>query len=85
MLDLDDGRRRDLVDRRALTVDDEGDEVLRGLTVAESYFFLRFEQYPFQAHTGGEAAIYYQLKHKHLTARCRENINRMPHWFTSQG
>jgi hypothetical protein len=85
MLDLSDKRRRDLRDRRALTVDDEGDEVLLGLTVAESHFYLCFEHHPLEAHAGGEAAIYYQLKHKHLTARCRANIDRLPHWFTNQG
>lgn len=69
MLDLDDARRSELLLRGALTVDDDGDEVLVGLTLAESHFYLTFEEHPVETHDTGETSLYYQLKHKHLAAR----------------
>lgn len=69
MLHLNDVRRSELLLRGALTVDDDGDEVLVGLTLAESHFYLTFEEHPVETHESGETALYYQLKYKHLAAR----------------
>jgi hypothetical protein len=69
MLNLNDGQRSELLLRGALTVDEDGDEVLLGLTLAESHFFLTFEEQPVETHATGETVLYYQLKHKHLAAR----------------
>lgn len=41
MLELDEGLRRRLLARRALIVDEDGDEVFAGLTVSESVFYNR--------------------------------------------
>jgi hypothetical protein len=68
ILNLTDVQRSELVLRKALTVDDDGDEVLVGLTFAESKFFLAFEEYPVEIHATGETVLYYQLKHNHLKA-----------------
>jgi len=40
MLALDDAQRQELMAKRALTVDEAGDEILVGLTLAESHFYL---------------------------------------------
>lgn len=80
MLDLDDARRSELILRGALTIDDDGDEVLAGLTLAESHFYLVFEEHPVETHDTGETSLYYQLKHKHLAARAATllGVSSMP-------
>lgn len=70
MLDLDDTTRTRLRAKGTLIVDDEGDEVLAGLTVAESQFLLLFEQHPSVGFASAESSLYFHLKHKHLMARC---------------
>lgn len=76
MLNLTDERRRELLNRGALTVDADGDEVLVGLTLAETHVYLLFEEHPSQPHTSGELSVFYQLKHKHLCARGAKIMSR---------
>jgi hypothetical protein len=80
MLNLTDERRRELHDRGALTVDSDGDEVLVGLTLSESHFFLIMEEDPLELHATGELALYYQLKHKHLCTRSAAIMDRVADW-----
>ncbi|MRW82905.1 hypothetical protein GJ698_02220 [Pseudoduganella sp. FT26W] len=75
MLHLDEERRSDLLDKGALTVGADGDEVLVGLSLAESHFYLMYEENPIEAHDTGETALYLQLKHKHLAARGAALLN----------
>ena len=69
MLDIDDAQRSDLLLKGALTVDQDGDEVLTGLSLAETYLFLTFESHATAELSPTEVGHYLQLKHKHLAAR----------------
>jgi len=69
MLKMDDDKRASLVQKGALEIDGDGDEVLTGLSLAESHFFLVYEEHPAETHSAAETAVYLQLKHKHLVAR----------------
>lgn len=69
MLMLDTVKRAALLQKEAIWVDADGDEVLAGLTLSESHFFLAYEEHPVEAHPPPETAMYLQLKHKHLVAR----------------
>jgi hypothetical protein len=69
MLDIDDATRARLRASGALVVDQDGEEVYAGLTLAESQFFVRWEKDPGVGHASAEAVLYLDLKHKHLVAR----------------
>lgn len=67
MLYLSDVERKELTSRHALSEDDDGDEVLSGLTVGESHFVMAFQCFPFELHTTAEGNIYLQLHAKHIS------------------
>lgn len=69
MLKMNQEKRAELLHKEALCTDPEGDEVLVGLTLAESHFFLAHEEQPLESHAQAETAVYLQLKHNHLVAR----------------
>lgn len=70
MLNLNETLRDRLLATGALVVDEDGDEVLAGLTVAESKFFLFYEIDPRDGYASAETNLYFELRHKHLVARC---------------
>jgi hypothetical protein len=76
VLNLTEKQRTELSHRHALTVDAEGDEVLLGLTSAESTFYLILDKAPSEIQDAGERAIFYRLKLKHLYARSDEIMRR---------
>jgi hypothetical protein len=53
----------------ALAVDRDGDEVLAGLSVAESEFFLSFDNEPEDGCETAENLLFLSLQHRHLIAR----------------
>ncbi|NGZ86218.1 hypothetical protein [Duganella aceris] len=53
----------------ALAVDREGEEVLAGLSVAESVFFLSFNDEPDDGNETAENLLFLSLQHRHLVAR----------------
>jgi len=69
MLDIDATTRAKLRASGSLVLDQDGDEVFAGLTLAESLFFWEWEKDPDDGHASAEAALYLELKHKHLVAR----------------
>lgn len=69
MLDLSDEQRRELMHRGALTSNADGHEVLVGLTLAESRFYIAYGRVEQSDPASDETTLYYQLKHKHLSAR----------------
>lgn len=69
MLDLDDKTLATLRASGALTIDQDGEWVLVGLTRAESEFFLLFEQDPGDGDASSGNNLYLELRHKHLLAR----------------
>lgn len=52
----------------ATTINDEGDEVLAGLTVFESQFFLSFNQAPNDGHSIAESNLFVHLRRRHIVA-----------------
>lgn len=52
-----------------LETDDEGDEVLAGLTVSESSFFVRHQLRAASMSGDAERFIFEQLKQRHLAAQ----------------
>jgi len=69
MLDIDATTRAKLRASGSLVLDQDGDEVFAGLSLAESLFFWEWEKDPDDGHASAEAALYLELKHKHLVAR----------------
>jgi hypothetical protein len=53
----------------SLVTNNEGDEVLLGLTASESDFVLTFAERPDQDHEAAAQLLYVNLRHKHLKAR----------------
>ena len=53
----------------ALMTNDEGDDVLIGLTVSESNYFLKWEAQAHDSLSHAEASLYLLLKQRHLLAR----------------
>lgn len=68
MLKLTAREREVLLNCDALTSDDEGSEILRGLTVSESCFMLTVERDSFYVIDAAEHRLYSQLKARHLAA-----------------
>ena len=58
-----------LQSQQALRFDEDGFEILVGLTVAESSFNLLHAEHPGELTTAAEKTLYLQLRHKHLIAR----------------
>lgn len=69
MLNLTPQGRKTLLMCDALTSNEEGDEVLRGLTVSESCFVLRLDNNSSSSSDAAEYRLYLQLKSMHLAAR----------------
>jgi len=71
LLNLSDLSRGFLISVGALVVNDSGEEVLTGLTVQESDFFLRFQERADPRERRIKVQQYYQLMERHLAARQR--------------
>ena len=56
----------------ALEVNDDGDEVLAGLTLSESNFMLAIGQQEPQERDAGDMFLTNQLRHRHLEARLQQ-------------
>lgn len=69
MLKINDQIRKLLKSTGAIQFDADGEEVLAGLTPAESLFMLACSQEAPSARDPGDAFLLNQLKHRHLTAR----------------
>lgn len=70
MLDLTDALRSYLQQTGALLFDQDGQEILAGLTHAESNFIIRYARAPGEVPIA-ERRLYYQLNELHLKARLR--------------
>ena len=71
MLNLSDLSRQFLIRAGALTVNDNGEEVLAGLTVQESDFFLRYQERSDPRERPIKVRQYTELMERHLAARQR--------------
>jgi len=78
MLDIDESLRRALRSKGALTVDECGDEVLVGMTHAETIFYLHFDEPRSTVGSSGEAGVYRELENRHLRARIAQLNDRGP-------
>ena len=56
----------------ALQINEDGDEVLAGLTLSESNFMLAVGQQEPQARDAGDMFLTNQLRHRHLEARLQQ-------------
>lgn len=69
MLKINDQIRKLLKATGAIQFDADGEEVLAGLTPAESVFVLECSQEAPSVRNPGDAFLLNQLKHRHLNAR----------------
>jgi hypothetical protein len=69
MLLIPENLRAVLSSSGALSVDEDGDEVLLGLTVAESAFMLVYCQSQVDERDPGEQRLFDKLQERHLAAR----------------
>lgn len=69
MTPLDEKSKFVLQSNGSLVTNEDGDEVLLGLTPSESDFVLTFAERPEQDHEAPAQLLYVNLRHKHLKAR----------------
>lgn len=76
MLNLSELSRRFLTSAGALASDENGEEVLTGLTAAESDFFLMFQDQSDARERFHKMPQFQRLMERHLIARQREQVLR---------
>ena len=73
---FDEGQRRRLLSVGALTTDCDGDEILIGLTVAESIFLAELHCFPVESIGLAESRLFLYLSRLHSAAfseKCKRN------------
>jgi hypothetical protein len=76
MLNLAEIERRMLLSNDALTVDANGTETLRGLTVNESEFVLAVERTASENVGAAESPLYKELRDRHVHSRQMNAVRR---------